>query len=1248
MALLLGAGVITAMGVVHGSNTLQPAIKDSILSVKSVAAFVDSADGPRSVARDAVALAVTAVDDAQQAERRVVHAVRNVVVEVRNLTACAKRVLSSVPNATVIKIEVLKTQLTLASIPGDANITNILSDLNASVVDTLAVARLLTKEVSGVAALLGSLGGSSGRLQKLGTLLQGVLANFSTVNSTSSQFTTKLTVATGVVSAKAVSDVNSTAHQFLASPSTYAKDQQYTIVAKQVDFLRAEVDNMPKGLEAVSRAAASFNGSINAMPMPIEALVAAATNVSKTLVTLDTASFAALKRLLAELSKKTTGFAPLMNSFAKLLDTLKNATDTSSMPNVTVVRISQRLQKFGSHLCIMHMFAFPRDLPGATVHQVRGEFSKVQQALKSLGQCNVSRLTKTIGVVNETLFRLPASIASFSTQLNALSTSPGAGVTSMLQTFGGMIGTMENSTKQITSLPIQTWKQLLSNTTKIVATFASLLQQNSKTVNNINVPALNISFLAPMAKAVGDGGKTVNGVMSPLLPSLASGQSQYKALSLLLLYTKGNYTAWKNSKYQTTQLAQVLGGCMTALCQALGAQAKSAQQLKTAAQSASHTIGALDLSPPAQVAGVQTLLSQAQNTVSGLTNQMSTISGQLQTGMGSIGRSTLFIPQIASQWRTVSPGIAVAKRLVASAMQEVQKIDDVFKPIASSAGQGLGEVDRLLRPVDRLLEQIESVDQGMSNAKTSINGTGAAMSTSFDLAVAFASGNGEREMAEWRTVATISDALDKAQECTNVHCVAEAFVWLDEHAVMGSSRTSAWLGLCVALWVGAGLGIVGALTPHDKQHIGDGLRCCSILVLAGVVPAMLIIAAVLFVPMVMLDDSCEGIEKLIIKFLAQDGHLGFNQAVRVPASDINSHLIQYGLNVSNGSIFEDFTLSSASDVVDQYIGQAASCSDDVHDVAFALDEVGRVLSRHSANLIGTAVKTASAEHGFELRPLLLRDVAMLSNVTAVGIPRMLRRTSTAFGCQRLRQLYYALKAPVCCSVVAAIWWLAMSACVQGLLGCCGICALGCMSGQRLKGAPTGTPCCMQKVFKCGMSQAATVGPFHSRSFRGAIMPVQASPSDDLPDVLVDDLPSSPPPPVNSGPPTMTFVEFARWFRACAVLVRDSSDQVLNDCFEVFTHEDREVRGRVAASSLLAASAQRTGWKQENSSFTEKLCLVNQTTKETVEWRPVAESKAFVAKARQISNLLLGDEPDDLQAAELGDMTANPVHRARDL
>ena len=83
------------------------------------------------------------------------------------------------------------------------------------------------------------------------------------------------------------------------------------------------------------------------MPMPIEALVAAATNVSKTLVTLDTASFAALKRLLAELSKKTTGFAPLMNSFAQLLDTLKNATDTSSMPNVTVVRISQRLQKFG-------------------------------------------------------------------------------------------------------------------------------------------------------------------------------------------------------------------------------------------------------------------------------------------------------------------------------------------------------------------------------------------------------------------------------------------------------------------------------------------------------------------------------------------------------------------------------------------------------------------------------------------------------------------------------------------------------------------------------------------------------------------------------------------------------------------------------------------------------------------------------------------------------------------------------------
>lgn len=293
----------------------------------------------------------------------------------------------------------------------------------------------------------------------------------------------------------------------------------------------------------------------------------------------------------------------------------------------------------------------------------------------------------------------------------------------------------------------------------------------------------------------------------------------------------------------------------------------------------------------------------------------------------------------------------------------------------------------------------------------------------------------------------------KDTTCTSLNCIDNTFDLIDSAEPYDASaaqlpypRTLIFTALCVVASIGAASGIYALVVGKT----GFWKLCCFLFLLWG--PVSLLVCAPIQPIFMFMSDACVDLEDVAIQVAvasATEINGGGSQGyVLVNGSSITEKLVSLdGFNFTNTTV-DNIEISSVKDALEYYL---KGCQTQDPGASRALNQFQATLINITSGLAGTATSViddmgASLPAGMVLRPIFLNQVKAIVTVAtdgSTGVRPVIEAAIDLVQCPRVSQAYFEIKAPICCDIVVAFYWLiyplsmlAMCTCMPMCLSCC--------------------------------------------------------------------------------------------------------------------------------------------------------------------------------------------------------------------
>jgi len=261
-----------------------------------------------------------------------------------------------------------------------------------------------------------------------------------------------------------------------------------------------------------------------------------------------------------------------------------------------------------------------------------------------------------------------------------------------------------------------------------------------------------------------------------------------------------------------------------------------------------------------------------------------------------------------------------------------------------------------------------------------------------------------------------------------------------EPVIVGIGRTEAFVLLYTFTALGAALAIVGACILNAQ------LRAVGACILWPTSVFFLLLGTILFPTMVIMSDTCGGVEHLAYNIVKGDTNLGMDASELLikDSAEVRAYLEQIPYNFSKGYEYpiKDVKIPGLPEIVSSYFGTCPAPAVGTPTVDGAITDIGHFAENTTIGIINFAVEQVEALSG-EIRPDLRAHISNVKQLADDEVGNVFAQTGALVSCPRVNEAYFYMKDAFCCEFVVMLYWMAASSVAIGCTGCWGICCVGC-------------------------------------------------------------------------------------------------------------------------------------------------------------------------------------------------------------
>lgn len=364
--------------------------------------------------------------------------------------------------------------------------------------------------------------------------------------------------------------------------------------------------------------------------------------------------------------------------------------------------------------------------------------------------------------------------------------------------------------------------------------------------------------------------------------------------------------------------------------------------------------------------------------------------------------------------------------------------------------------------IDQLITMRANLGQNITDAKVTIAGFREQIVTTredFILWKMFYGVNSTFTMPDLEAGEGVSPGvfLNMTADCETYECFQKAVQYLDDNlldvmsyvvatqmdmepVITGISRTEAFTLLYLFTALGSASAIFGAV------FLLAPFRALGSCVLWPTSFLFLLMGTILFPTMVIMSDTCGGLEHAAYNIVNKDTHLGLSvsELLIKNVTEVEAYLGMIPFNFSHSYEYpiKDIKLPGIPQIVESYFGTCPAPVAGVPSIDGTITEIGNFAENTTVGLINFAVSQVQELSG-EIRPGLNQHVNNVKRLADNEVGEIFTSTGELVGCARVNEAYFEMKTAFCCEFVVMVYWMAASSVVVGCTGCWGICCIGC-------------------------------------------------------------------------------------------------------------------------------------------------------------------------------------------------------------